>query len=472
MIHLPVPLGDEILSLVNVSSVTGAEGALAGLLESRLRGGPAGRVHRVFRVDDTLLLVPACLAAIVDGATVTGGRNADPCLDVGSGPVPIGAAGSVSPQPFLVDGRPLLVLAGHIDTVPRGDSPEPMLRDGRVTGRGACDMKAGLAAMLQLAESLDPSEGFAHRAFVFYAGEEGPSAQNGLAALLAVQPWLRRAGLALLLEPTCGDLELGCSGSIQLAVTFHGKACHSARPWTGVHPLRHALPWLQAILARPIREAEMAGVVFREVITPTVLHSGDARNVVPGALSVNLNLRYPPDRTSEEAEELARSLFPPGTVFRRFGRRRSLSGPDFFEDAMEDSAPGVGGATAPSAAAGVGTAQPFAGEAVAISGGSPVGEEGSPGSITAELFSHSPAATIATDAPLYRHLLESTGLPRRAKQAWTDVARFCAVGVPALNWGPGDPELAHTREEFVDVAEAEQFVSRIRAYLVGAGPRA
>ncbi len=405
-------LGEEILALVRVPSATGSEAALAGLLESRLRTGAAGRTHRVDRLRDTLLLVPHTLAA--PGAE---SRN----------------------------GRPLLVLAGHIDTVPRGDSPEPALREGRVVGRGACDMKAGVAALLHLAETLDPAAGFADRVFVFYAGEEGPAAANGLAELLAMHSWLRGAGLALLLEPTRGDLELGCSGSMHLAATFHGRACHSARPWNGVHPLHHALPWLESILARPIREAQIAGVTFRELAIPTRLRAGEVRNVVPGTLELNVNLRYPPDRTPEEAEELARSLFPAGTVFRGFG------GPP----------PGSSLPGAPPAPA-------------STRSGAPPAATGAPaaGTITVELSDHSPAGRIDLGAPLYRHLLESTGLPRRAKQGWTDVARFTALGVPALNWGPGDPEFAHTRDEFVDVAEAQQFVDRLRAYLLGAGPEA
>jgi succinyl-diaminopimelate desuccinylase len=431
-------IGEEILALVRVPSVTGTEGTLAGILELRLRAGPAGLAHQVLRVDDTLLLVPHTL------------------------PFP------VTPP---AGGRPIVVLAGHIDTVPRGDSPEPALRDGRVVGRGACDMKAGVAALLQLAESCDPSAGFAHRVFVFYAGEEGPAAPNGLAAILVAHPWLRRAGLALLLEPTCGDLELGCNGSIHLAVTFHGKACHSARPWTGEHPLRHALPWLEAILARPIREAEIAGVTFRELATPTRLRAGDVRNVVPGSLEVNLNLRYPPDRTPAQAEELARSFFPDGTVFRHFGRRPSVGGPSFFEDALEDGGPGACAGEAAGRSGGGGSQAGRAsshGDDLPI----PVVVAPPPGSITVELSDHSPAGRIALDAPLYRHLLESTGLPRSAKQGWTDVARFSALGVPALNWGPGDPAFAHTKDEFVDVAAAERFVARLRAYLLGAGPKA
>jgi succinyl-diaminopimelate desuccinylase len=258
---------------------------------------------------------------------------------------------------------------------------------------------------------------------------------------------------------------------MHLAVTFHGKACHSARPWTGEHPLRHALPWLEAILARPIREAEIAGVAFRELAIPTRLRAGEVRNVVPGTLEVNLNLRYPPDRTPTQAEELARSLFPEGTVFRRFGGRPSVGGPHVFEDAREDGGPGPGAAE--------GAGRPGVGGSPAARVGSPridVPMPGAgdplPGSITVELSDHSPAGRIALDAPLYRHLLESTGLPRRAKQGWTDVARFSALGVPALNWGPGDPAFAHTKDEFVEIAEAERFVTRLRAYLLGAGPKA
>jgi succinyl-diaminopimelate desuccinylase len=324
--------------------------------------------------------------------------------------------------------------------------------------------------MLRLAESLDPSLGFAHRVYVFYAGEEGPAVGNGLAALLVAHPWLRGAGLALLLEPTCGDLELGCSGSMHLAVTFHGKACHSARPWTGEHPLRHALPWLEAILARPIREAEIAGVTFRELAVPTRLRAGEVRNVVPGSLEVNLNVRYPPDRTPTQAEELARSLFPDGTVFRRFGRRPSVDGPHFFEDAPEDGGLGPGAGEG-AGRFGVGGSPAVRMESPGIDVRTPAVGDPPPGSITVELSDHSPAGRIALDAPLYRHLLESTGLPRRGKQGWTDVARFSALGVPALNWGPGDPAFAHTKDEFVEVAEAERFVARLRAYLLGAGPK-
>ena len=52
-----------------------------------------------------------------------------------------------------------------------------------------------------------------------------------------------------------------------------------------------------------------------------------------------------------------------------------------------------------------------------------------------------------------------------AKYGWTDVARFAQLGVPALNYGPGDPDLAHTREEYVEIARIEECEDVLRRFL-------
>jgi succinyl-diaminopimelate desuccinylase len=374
-------LAEDILALVQTPSVTGDETELADLLERRLRRGPASAGYRLTRLEDSLVLFPA-------------------------------ARDPASSRP---SDRPLVVLAGHIDTVPRGEAPDPEVRDDRVIGRGASDMKAGVAVMLALAEQIPAEAGFADRAFVFYTGEEGSAAGNSLARILEGEGWLRKADLAILLEPTNGALELGCNGSIHVRVVFRGRACHSARPWKGIHPMSHALAWFEQRLRDPIRVVEVEGVVFREVVSLTTIHAGDARNVIPGSMEVNLNLRYPPDRSPEDAEALALSL--------------CLETPT------------------------------LAGEA------SP-GEE----KVTAAILDHSPAGKIDVAAPLYRHLCESTGLPRRGKQGWTDVARFTSAGVPALNWGPGDPEMAHTADEFVELESARQCFEEMKAFFLGPGP--
>lgn len=368
--HLPTmkPPAEALLELISIESVTGGESTLADWLESRLRACPSAAGHEIVRLHDSL---------------------------------------AVRPKPETPAGapRPRLVLAGHIDTVPRGEAGPPAIREGRVHGRGSADMKAGVLAMLRVFEEIPLAAGFAARSFVFYAGEEGPADQNALRSLLHELPFLTEVELAVLLEPTHGALELGCQGSLHLDVKFHGRACHSARPWLGVNPLGSALPWLDRMLHRPYREVTLEGVSFRELVSVTQVEMGSSRNVIPETLRANLNLRYPPDRTILEAEALALSLAPSASV------------------------------------------------------------------ASSHIVDHAPAGQISSESELYRHLLESTGLARRAKQAWTDVARFTALGIPALNWGPGDPALAHTKDESIAIDELDQHWNDLRTYLLGPGPK-
>jgi succinyl-diaminopimelate desuccinylase len=79
----------------------------------------------------------------------------------------------------------------------------------------------------------------------------------------------------------------------------------------------------------------------------------------------------------------------------------------------------------------------------------------------------SPGALPGLTQPATRHFVEAVGELPVAKYGWTDVARFSALGIPALNYGPGDPNLAHTREEHVDVRQISRAVEVLRAYLTG-----
>ncbi len=381
-------LAEEILELVRIPSPTGQEKALADLLEARLGACSASTGNRSLRLGNTLIFGPAHLMA--------------------------GSPPAAADPP-----RPLILIAGHIDTVPQGDAPPPSLQGTRITGRGAVDMKAGLAVLLRLAEILPAGAGFADRVFILYEGEEGSEEENGLHRVFEDCGWIRNAGLALLLEPSGGALELGCKGSIHLEVVFRGQSCHSARPWLGRHPLHAAIPWMQAILDLPVRDAEVGGVVFREVVSLTTLAAGVVRNTVPGTLRVNMNLRYAPDRGPDDAVAYALSLLPEGCAV---GGRTAVPGDE------------TGSGIAPGA------------EAV--------------------LIGHSRAGEVRLDAPLMRRLISHTGLPRAAKQGWTDVARFTAAGIPAVNWGPGDSGLCHTAGEFADAAEAEDCLEMMRRFLL------
>jgi succinyl-diaminopimelate desuccinylase len=69
------------------------------------------------------------------------------------------------------------------------------------------------------------------------------------------------------------------------------------------------------------------------------------------------------------------------------------------------------------------------------------------------------------DQPLVREFIAAIGQPAQAKLGWTDVARFAALGIPALNFGPGDPNLAHKADESVDLATIDSSEQALLAFL-------
>jgi len=81
------------------------------------------------------------------------------------------------------------------------------------------------------------------------------------------------------------------------------------------------------------------------------------------------------------------------------------------------------------------------------------------------LTDSAPGALPGLSAPAARHFVAAVGGPAVAKYGWTDVARFAALGIPALNYGPGDPGQAHTREEWVDVRQITRCAEALRGYL-------
>jgi succinyl-diaminopimelate desuccinylase len=203
-----------------------------------------------------------------------------------------------------------VVLAGHLDTVPAHGNAVARRAEGNLYGVGSSDMKAGDAVLLALLESLDPERLRFDLAAVFYDAEEGPSEGNGLRRVLDEMPWLRRARLAILLEPTDLRVELGCIGTMNAEVRVTGKSAHSARPWLGVNAVERAAPWLAEITRFPVTASRVGGVEYRETLQVTTLRAGRARNVVPDELVVNLNYRFTPDHTLEQAESRLRALVP------------------------------------------------------------------------------------------------------------------------------------------------------------------
>lgn len=207
-------------------------------------------------------------------------------------------------------GRPLLVLAGHTDTVPPQGNVGARRVGDHILGVGTTDMKSGDAVMLALAESLDLDALRFDLACVFYDAEEGPAEKNGLKRVLNESPWLRDASLAVILEPTDLALEMGCNGILNAEVRVPGVAAHSARPWQGRNAVAEGADWLREITRVPIVNHEVQGLEFRETLQVTTVRAGTARNVVPPEMVVNLNHRFPPGRTLEQAIASLRARVP------------------------------------------------------------------------------------------------------------------------------------------------------------------
>lgn len=284
---------------------------------------------------------------------------------------------------------PLVVLAGHLDTVPAQGNRPGRIEDDAVVGLGASDMQGAIAVILETAAALvhvDASRRHANVVVCLFGREELPVAESSLTPLLQREALLRGADLALVMEPTANTVQAGCLGNINARWSFHGVSAHSARPWQGDNAILRAAAGIARLsAAAPPDQRTLDGLEFTEVVSVTRIAGGIADNVIPGEVECHVNYRYAPDRPADDAERRLREL---------------------------------------------------------------CGGEGE----TLDIVSNAPSAPVAVTQPLVQRLVAAGGLEIRAKQAWTPVAEFAGVGVPAVNFGPGDPAYAHKVDERVAVA--------------------
>jgi succinyl-diaminopimelate desuccinylase len=285
-----------------------------------------------------------------------------------------------------------LVLAGHLDTVPANGNEAPRLEGDTLWGLGASDMKGGLAVMLDLATSVRRPA--MDVTWCFYAREEIGRADSGLLELWLERPDLLAGDAAILGEPTGAVVEAGCQGTMRVRITLRGVRAHTARPFTGRNAIHRVAPLLQRVADWPGREVVLDGCTYAEQLQAVAVEGGVAANVVPDEARVTLNHRYAPDRRAPEAESFLLELLG-------------------------------------------GTWDPDAGDAW-------------------EVLDAGDGAPPSLGHPLLHALVARSGAPPKAKVGWTDVASFWEHGVPAANFGPGDPLLAHHPDERVSAAQLER----------------
>lgn len=310
-----------------------------------------------------------------------------------------------------------IVLAGHLDTVPlptpegaRGTVPPTWeTSDGEqiLYGRGATDMKAGVAVQLKLAAdvaaALSAGEQLARDVtWVFYDHEEVEASKSGLGRVLRNSPQLLSADFAVLLEPTDGLVEGGCNGTCRLRVTIPGVAAHSGRAWMGENAIHRTAPLLAALEAYEPKTVDVDGLAYREGLNAVSISGGIAGNVIPDECTVEINYRFAPDKTEEQAHEHVRGVLR---------------------------------------AAGVSDDQ-------------------------TEVTDSSSGARPGLDHPAAQDFLRAVGGEPKPKYGWTDVARFSALGVPAVNFSAGNPLLAHTDDEHVAASQIRDCYAALRRWLI------
>jgi succinyl-diaminopimelate desuccinylase len=236
---------------------------------------------------------------------------------------------------------PVFCFAGHTDVVPTGPLEEwksdpfaPSVRNGVLYGRGAADMKSGLAAMVTATEQF-AREHPDHKgsiAFLITSDEEGPSVDGTKRVMETLTARNERIDWCVVGEPSSeksiGDtIKVGRRGSFSGRLTVHGVQGHVAYPQLAVNPVHTFAPALAELVSREWDQGT-------EFFQPTTFQISNfnagtgAPNVIPGELKARFNLRYSPVQTLEGLKETVEGILRKHGV--KFTIEWYLSGEPFY----------------------------------------------------------------------------------------------------------------------------------------------
>ncbi len=321
----------------------------------------------------------------------------------------------ISPNRFNViaklDGEgPTLLLNGHLDTVGVGGMIVPpfdaKVEGGRIWGRGSCDMKAGLAAILATTKRL-VEEGPRPNLIVAMTADE-EHASLGMYALVDSFP---SADFAIVTEPTRLAVMPAHKGFLWVRAVFEGRAAHGSRPDLGIDAIRHAALYVSALddygdqlTSRPAHPLLKHGSVHAGTI-----QGGSAASVYPDLCEIVLERRtMPGERPEKVLQEFQRIL-------------------DELSEREEDL------------------------------------------SASLEQMLERPGTEVPEDSRLVQGLLEAGqghGIPPvvEGMTAWVDAALLNEIGIPAVCYGPGDIAQAHSADEWVELAQIEKCADVLESF--------
>ena len=222
---------------------------------------------------------------------------------------------------------PNLLFTGHMDVVPTGIIEawgeykpfEPVIVDGKMYGRGVCDMKGGLCAQIYAYKAAVEAVRKSGRRFsgdLVFCGVvlEEPAEMFGMRYLFRdtmPQHNIKKPDLVFIGEPSTNTLVTGQRGKVELVVKTYGKVAHSSTPQAGINALEKMVPVMDAIFKREgfVCKTDKLGTITPITITNCIVRPGGTLSCVPDECEICVDRRYSPDQTIDELLKEFTDLF-------------------------------------------------------------------------------------------------------------------------------------------------------------------
>jgi acetylornithine deacetylase ArgE len=298
--------------------------------------------------------------------------------------------------------EPGLVLSGHIDVVLAGDPDlwkvsgpfDPVVKDGYLFGRGACDMKGPDACMLKVAQDYAKEDFKKQLTLVFTAGEDtGGWFVNNVLDDELVTP--AEAQYCVIGEPSLMEVISVHKGSGSADILIHGRAAHSSKPELGINANQKAADFLYEL--RELQEGldkERHPLLGSTTVECTLMEGGFKVNIVPDQAKLTINYRLIPSHKNPEVSK---------RWFTSIIEKLSKNDPDF----------------------------------------------------RAELTRHSvsPPLDVPLDSEIVTTLEDILGTEPVGAPYYTEAVSYTSVGIPAVICGPGSIDQAHTPDEYISLEQ-------------------